>query len=203
MALIIPLLIQIILLAHTSRYGQVLPHSDDCHPLLRPHARHVKMGDDLSQTVGHHIDPGDTLSNAELAKFILKDTSIQIADLWRVWRDVKSELDLDRDHNKKVNEQIVKGLCKRIDVLEKYVQKQSSEQSKLLADLDLKVETVSKYQEQIISNLGSKVQSFIRDLTLPGRGGDLFSPPLTFLFVASKRMYMIVRNFLTFHKYQI
>ena len=38
-------------------------------------------------------------------------------------------------------------------------------------------------------------------LTLPGRGG-LFGPPLTFLFVASKRMYMLVRNFLTFLKYQ-
>ena len=161
MALKIPLLIHIVLLAHTSQYGQVLPHSDDCHPLLRPHARHVKMGDDLSQTVGHHIDPGDTLSNAELAKLILKDTSIQIADLWR---DVKSELDLDRDHNKKVNEQIVEGLCKRIDILEKYVLKQFSEQSKLLTDLDLKIETVSIYQEQIISNLDSKVHSLIGDL---------------------------------------
>ena len=39
-------------------------------------------------------------------------------------------------------------------------------------------------------------------LTLPGRGGGLFSPPLTFLFVASKRMYMLVWNFLTFLIYQ-
>ena len=42
-----------------------------------------------------------------------------------------------------------------------------------------------------------------RLLTLPGRGGANLAPPLTFLFVASKRMYMLVRNFLTFHKYQI
>ena len=27
--------------------------------------------------------------------------------------------------------------------------------------------------------------------------------PLTFLFVASRRMYMLVQKFLTFHKYQI
>ena len=40
------------------------------------------------------------------------------------------------------------------------------------------------------------------ELTLPVRGGGLFSPPLTFLFVASKRMYMLVRNFLTFLIYQ-
>ena len=33
-------------------------------------------------------------------------------------------------------------------------------------------------------------------LTLPGGGGAyLAPPPLTFLFVASKRMYMLVRNF--------
>ena len=39
-------------------------------------------------------------------------------------------------------------------------------------------------------------------LTLPGRGGAYLAPPLTFLFVASKRMYMLVRNFLTFLIYQ-
>ncbi len=43
---------------------------------------------------------------------------------------------------------------------------------------------------------------FVCLLTLPVRGGGLFSPPLTFLFVASKRMYMLVRNFLTFLIYQ-
>ena len=47
-------------------------------------------------------------------------------------------------------------------------------------------------------NLGPKIF-----LTLPARGGGLFSPSLTFLFVASKHMDMLVLNFLTFPEYQI
>ena len=44
---------------------------------------------------------------------------------------------------------------------------------------------------------------WIELLTLPVRGGANLVPPLTFLLVASKRMYMFVRNFLTFHiKYE-
>ena len=35
-------------------------------------------------------------------------------------------------------------------------------------------------------------------LTLPGRGGAYLAHPLTFLFIAFKRMYILVRNFLTF-----
>ena len=71
---------------------------------------------------------------------------------------MKKELDLDRDHNKKVVEQVFKGLCKRIDILEKYAVQQSSDHSKQLSDLDLKVETVTSYQEQLINSLADKVQ---------------------------------------------
>ena len=74
--------------------------------------------DQPSNIPGYHIDTRDTLSSADLLKFLLNDTSTKIAELWK---DVKNELDLDRNHNNEVNKQIVEGLGKRIETLEKYV----------------------------------------------------------------------------------
>ena len=53
------------------------------------------MGDNFNL----HSDPDATISNTDLFKFILNDTNTKVGELWN---DVKKELDLDRDHNKKV-----------------------------------------------------------------------------------------------------
>ena len=54
-------------------------------------------------------------------------------------------------------------------------------------------------------DFGLSLHTSLRDSVNPtweGGGAYLAPPPLTFLFVASKRMYMLVRNFLTFLIYQ-
>ena len=76
------------------------------------------MGDQSPHFHGSQIDPEATLSNVDLVKFLMNDASSKTADLWK---DVMKELDLDRNHNKEVNKQIVEGLGKRIDALERYI----------------------------------------------------------------------------------
>ena len=76
------------------------------------------MGDQSPHFHGCQIDPEATLSNVDLVKLLMNDASSKTADLWK---DVMKELDLDRNHNKEVNKQIVEGLGKRIDALERYI----------------------------------------------------------------------------------
>ena len=102
-----------------AQHGHGPPHYDHLEYILRNHhTRHLKMSDQFSLSRGLHVEAGDALSNADVVKFLLRDTSTKIAELWE---DVKSELDLDRKHNKEVNSQIIEGLGKRIDILEKYL----------------------------------------------------------------------------------
>ena len=141
----------------------------------RPRKEYVKMGDKFNL----HLDPDATISNTDLLKFVLNDTNTKVGELWN---DVKKELDLDRNHNKTVVEQIFQGLCQRIDTLEKYAVKQSSDHSKLLTDLDLELKTVASYHEQLINSLSEKVQNLQGELkshTNSYHGSnDQLSPPL-------------------------
>ena len=88
------------------------------HPVYDKVEDNMTDKDQPSHIPGYHIDPRDTLNNADVLKFLMNDTSTKIAELWK---DVKNELDLDRKHNNEVNKQIVEGLGKRIETLEKYV----------------------------------------------------------------------------------
>ena len=108
-----------------AQHGYDLPHNVHLENFsARHHIGQLTMGDQSSHThgllldPGATLDPGVTLGHADVVKFLLKDTSTQIAELWK---DVKNELDLDRIHNKEVNKQILDGLGKRIDILEKYL----------------------------------------------------------------------------------
>ena len=108
-------------------HGHGLPHYDHLEHILRKHqTRQLKMSNQFSHSPGRHVDPGDTLSSADIVKFLLKDTSTKIADLWK---DIKNELDLDRQHNMEVNKHIVQGLGKRIDILEKHLMSSLSNES--------------------------------------------------------------------------
>ena len=112
----IPLMLLLVLLLHlfVAQYGHGLPHSDQSKFLVK----HLIMADHSSSGQDCQIDPGVTLSNVDLLKLLMNDSSTKVAELWK---DVRNELDLDRNHNKEVNKQIIEGLGKRIDILEKYV----------------------------------------------------------------------------------
>ena len=129
-------------------------HLHTNHLLPRSPTYYLKMVDKISKIVGRQLDPSSSLSNEDLLNILMNDSSTKVADLWK---DVKEELNLDRKHNKEVTEHVVDGFCKRLDVLEKYVIDHSSKYSMLIADLDLKLKTISSYQEQLICDLSHKV----------------------------------------------
>ena len=76
------------------------------------------MADQFPHTYDQYIDPHATLSNADVVRFLMEDTSSKIAELWK---DVRNELDLDRKHNQEINKRVVEGLGKRIDILDNYL----------------------------------------------------------------------------------
>ena len=112
------------------------------------------MDDTISNLLCRQIDPGDLLSNEDLVKMIMNDTNTKVNVLWK---DIRVELKLDRDHNREVIKNVVDGFCKRLDNLEKFVLDNVSKHSNLIADIELKQETISSYQEQLTCNLGKKV----------------------------------------------
>ena len=130
-----------------------------CNKVVHPslpvsHLKHLGMDDTISNLLGRQIDPGDLLSNEDLVKMIMNDTNTKVNDLWK---DIREELKLDRDHNREVIKNVVDGFCKRLDNLEKFVLDNASKHSNLIADIELKQETISSYQEQLTCNLGKKV----------------------------------------------
>ena len=132
------------------------------HPSLPvSHRKHLGMVDTISNILGRQIDPGDLLSNGDLVKIIMNDTSTKVNDLWK---DIREELKLDRNHNREVIKNVVDGFCKRLDNLEKFVLDYASKHSKDLEDIELKQETISSYQEQLTCNLGKKVQDLCDEL---------------------------------------
>ena len=84
------------------------------------------MADQFPHTHDQYIDPHATLSNADVVRFLMEDTSSKIAELWK---DVRNELDLDRKHNQEINKRIVEGLGKRIDNLDQYLIKSLNHES--------------------------------------------------------------------------
>ena len=91
----IRLLFHLFLLLHSYvvQYGHGLPQHDQPRFLVR----HLIMTEHSSRVQDCQIDPGVTLSNVDLLKLLMNDSSTKVAELWK---DVRNELDLDRNHNK-------------------------------------------------------------------------------------------------------
>ena len=94
-------------------------------------------------------EPGAPLSNIDLAKFLMNDSLTKVQELRQ---NVKEDFAIDRQHNKKIIEAVVTGLCQRLDGLEDLV-KRKAESKEAVEDLDLKVTTISTYNEGLLHNL--------------------------------------------------
>ena len=108
----------------------------------------------ISDVLGRHIDPGAPLSNVDLAKLLMNDSTTKVRNLEE---SIKENEKLDREHNKIVIENVVTRLCKHINALEEFTLNGKNDLTKTLSDLDLKVTTVCAYQEHLIYKLHDKV----------------------------------------------
>lgn len=141
---------------HGHVHGNVLVPQHD--RLLTGHLKlDQKMAELYSSIIGRHIEPGDTLSNLDLVKILSHDTLEKVEE---VRKDTKEDLDLDREHNREVIKHVVEGLCKRIDSLENFVLKLSSDLNNRLADLEIRARQLINQEnmslEEKINNLELK-----------------------------------------------
>ena len=91
----------------------------------------LKMTDIFSEALGHNVDPKAPLSNIDLAKLLMNDSTTKVKEL----RDnLKEVLDSDREHNKKIVETVITGICKRLNSLEELVLKNKTGHSKALSN---------------------------------------------------------------------
>ena len=116
------------------------------------------MSHPYSYILGRPIDPGEELSNLDLVKIMTNDRHSEIKELRK---EIKEIMDEDRNHTKCMIKLAVEGLCRRLDTLEKHVITQSSDITNKLADLALKQETVSLYQEQLIDSMNCRIHDII------------------------------------------
>ena len=119
----------------------------------------LKMSHPYSQILGRHIDPGEELSNLDIVKLMTNDRHSEINELRN---EIKETMDEDRNHNKCMIKLAVEGLCRRLDDLEKFAITKTSENTNKLADLVLKQDTVSLYQEQLIDNMNYKIHDIMK-----------------------------------------
>ena len=132
------------------------------HPALgSEYLKLIKMSNTVSSILGRQVDPGETLSNKDLLQLLLNDSTSKVRDLEI---NIKENLDLDREHNKKVVEKVVTGLCNRINNFEEFTITSKNDLADSLKDLDLKLTTLCSYQEQLIDKLSNKVYDLTAQL---------------------------------------
>ena len=140
---------------HIGVHLNVHPHHDHvCHPVFdMDHLKCIKMND-ISGVLGRHVDPRAPLSNIDLAKLLMNDTCTKVRDLEESFKENEK---LEREHNRQIIENVVTGLCKRINTQEEFILNCKNNLTKTLEDLDLKVSTVCSYQEHLINKLHDQV----------------------------------------------
>ena len=93
-------------------------HQPVCCPLLVLDHVYLKMPSMISEILGHNVDPKAPLSNIDLAKLLMNDSTTKVRELRD---DIKEVIDSDRDHNKKVVQVAVSGICSQLNDLEELV----------------------------------------------------------------------------------
>ena len=125
-----------------------------CGPLLVFDHVYLKMPSSISEILGHEVDPKAPLSNIDLAQLLMNDSSTKVREL----RDnIKEVINSDRDHNKIVVQAAVTGICSRLNDLEELVLKCKTDHYNAVEDLDLKLSTITTFEEEHITSLQSKV----------------------------------------------
>ena len=95
-----------------------------------------------------------TLSNLDLAKFLIEDTSKQVAIAKNYLQECMRD---DRHHFEELVNLIVKELGHKINKSEELLLQSNSENINKVKDLELYVKTVSSYHEQLIITLNEKL----------------------------------------------
>ena len=133
-----------------------LPQSDPVFNL-----KFINMSKMISDSPSRSIDPKAPPSSIDLAKLLMNDSTDKVRDLEI---HIKENLKLDRDHNKKVIESVISGMCKRLDGLEQFSIKGNADIASTVNDLDIKMTTVSSYQENLLSSLILRVHELQLEL---------------------------------------
>ena len=108
--LLVPLVVQL-----GDQYIHLVPRHDHVHPVLD--LDYLELTTMFSEILGRDVDPKEPLSNVDLAKFLMYDSSSKVKELKE---SIDERLHLDRVNNNKIVEAIVTGLGKRLDVLEEF-----------------------------------------------------------------------------------
>ena len=142
----------LLLYFHSNLACPVTHHNDHCS-----NTYYLKY---LEMSPGRNEEPGSPLSNIDLVKFLMNDSLTKVQELRQ---NVKEDFAIDRQHNKKIIETVVTGLCKRLDSLEVLV-KERVERIEAVEDLDLKLTTITTYNEGLLHNLSQKVHDLSSEL---------------------------------------
>ena len=129
-------------------------------PLAGPHHNELAYGHHYlnyltmsSDNSGQNADSGAPLSNTDLAKYLINDSFTRVRELRQ---EIKEDFDADREHNRKVIRTVVTGICKRLDTLEGLA-RGKADTTEAVKDLDLKLTTITTYNEELIHGLLQKV----------------------------------------------
>ena len=154
--LLVPLVIQL-----GDQYLHLVPRHDFVHPVLG--LDYLKLPKMFSEILGRDVDPKDPLSNIDLAKFLMHDSTSKVRELKE---SIDERLRLDRINNNKIVEVIVTGFGKRLDVLEGFAIKCKADLKTIQEELDLKLTTLSSYQEELIHSIQSNVHELQHSVKL-------------------------------------
>ena len=77
--------------------------------------KYQQLLDMFSEILGHDVDPKAPLNTIDMAKLLMNDSSNKVKDLQQ---NVREELELEREHNKKIIDAVVTGFCKRLRIIE-------------------------------------------------------------------------------------
>ena len=136
-------------------------------PLAGPHHNELAYGHHYlnyltmsSDNSGQNADSGAPLSNTDLAKYLINDSFTRVRELRQ---EIKEDFDADREHNRKVIRTVVTGICKRLDTLEGLA-RGKADTTEAVKDLDLKLTTITTYNEELIHGLLQKVHDLSNKL---------------------------------------
>ena len=142
-------------------YGHCsLPLSGSHHNKLACDQHYLKYLIMSSDNWGQNADTKAPLSYTDLAKYLMNDSFTKVQELRQ---NIKEDLDADREHNKNVIRTVVTGFCKRLDTLEGLV-RGNADSTEAVKDLDLKLTTISTYNEELIHGLLQKVHNLSNEL---------------------------------------
>ena len=156
--------INFLLLLYSVHLHGIVDHSHVPHFMIGiEHLKESKMSNIVSDILGRHIDPGEALNSTDLVRLLMNDSTTKVRELEE---HIKENLDIEREHRKKMVETVVAGLCKRINNIEEFTISCKNDLSKTLTDLDLKLTTMCTYQEHLIYNLTNNIHDLTDRLQL-------------------------------------